>query len=189
MLTTRRRDRRTRRQARFHLESLDDRVVLSAGARGAAAEAAVHHEMAGHARHAARHAHHKVHHARHANHGAAGQGPVVHGSSATLPANVSAALQSLYQEYENQGGGSSFKPSLPSDRLLQISGTSVGVQLKMASSGDFNTFVSDLQADGLQITSSSATYGLVVGMLPIAELPAASQVAASVTPAPPPVLS
>ena len=39
MLSTLRRDRRTRRHAQFSLESLDDRLVLSAGAGGAAAEA------------------------------------------------------------------------------------------------------------------------------------------------------
>jgi hypothetical protein len=102
---------------------------------------------------------------------------------------VSAALQSLYQEYESQGGGSHFTPNQPSDKLLQISGTSVAVQLRMASPGDFHAFVSAVQADGMQVSSSSANYGVVVGMLPIAELPAVAQVAASVTPAPPPVLN
>ena len=40
MLTTLRRDRRTRRQANFNLESLDDRLVLSVASGGAVAEAA-----------------------------------------------------------------------------------------------------------------------------------------------------
>ena len=44
--------------------------------------------------------------------------------------------------------------------------------------------MSELQGAGMQITTSSATYGLVVGMLPIAQLPAvaASADASSVTP-------
>ena len=75
---------------------------------------------------------------------------------------------------------------MPSDNLLQISGTSVMVNLKMASGGDFSTFLSQLQSDGLSVSTSSATYGLVDGMLPIADLPAVATVAASVTAVPPP---
>jgi hypothetical protein len=157
--------------------------MLSVGAGGAAAEAMVRHEMVRNAHHGR----HTAHHAHRANLGAGGRGSLGHGSSGTLPANVSAALESLYQEYEEQGGGSDFTPSRPSDRELVISGTSVAVQIKMASPGDFDQFLSDLQADGLQVISSSATYSLVEGLLPIAELPAAAQVAASVTPAPPPM--
>ncbi len=40
MLTTLRRDRRTCRQANFNLEALDDRLLLSAAAAGAAADIA-----------------------------------------------------------------------------------------------------------------------------------------------------
>ncbi|MHB1556201.1 MAG: hypothetical protein ACYC61_01850 [Isosphaeraceae bacterium] len=104
-----------------------------------------------------------------------------------LPANVSAALQSLYQEYENAGGGS-FAPSLPSDRTLQISGTDVGVSLKVSASSDFNTTLSQLQSDGLQVSTSSSSYGIIDGMLPIADLPTVAAVVASVTPTPPPML-
>jgi hypothetical protein len=179
MLSTERRDRRARRQARLHLESLEDRLALSAGAGGATAGAVVHHPGAHHAHHAHLH--------RHAHHTRRGEAPGP-GSAATPPANVSAALQSLYQEYEGQGGGNHFTPGLPSDRQLQISGTGVAVQLKMAAPGDFNAFLAELQADGLQVSSASPTYGLVEGLLPIAELPAVARVAASVTPAPPPIV-
>jgi hypothetical protein len=185
MLTTQRRDRR----AQLRLESLDDPLVLSAGARGATAQAAVHHDVANQTRHMTNHAHHARQAAHRANLGAHGQRSIGHGTSVTLPANTSAALQSLYQEYEKQAGGISFTPGQPTDKQLQISGTSVAVQLKMAPSGDFNTLPSDLKADGLQVNGSSATYGLVEGMLPIAELPAAARVAASVTPAPAPAMS
>lgn len=109
-------------------------------------------------------------------------------SSGSLPTNVAAALQSLYQEYENAGGGSSFTPSQPGDNLLQISGTNVGVNLQVGSSSDFNTVLSQLQSDGLQVSTSSATYGLIDGMLPIAELPTVATLASSVTPMSPPIL-
>jgi hypothetical protein len=183
-------------------EALDERLVLSAAS---AAVAALHHDirleqrlearLAGmesrHGSHATRAESHLV--ARIARLDArialleASTSPPVP-SPGPLPGNVASALQSLYQEYEAEGSGSSFTPSLPSDKLLQISGTSVAVDLKMPPAGDFNSFVAMLQSDGVQVTSSSAAYGLVEGMLPIVELPAVAQVAASVTPTPPPVL-
>ena len=268
MLNTLRRDRRTRRQASFNLETLDDRLVLSAAAAGAVAGVHEHRLEVKIARHEARLDRLEARHeaklatkeakqeamisqlqARPASltagdHQLLGDGAgigirigsaidrrvgvgvdLLHdgdphgrhddqrqpeseqlrprptpsprtstgtgtgtgtGSSTTSPgplsANVAAALQSLYQEYENAGGGSTFTPSQPSDNQLQISGTSVGVNLKMGSAGDFSTFLSQLQSDGLQVSSSSATYGLVDGMLPIGDLPTIAQVAASVTP-------
>ncbi len=106
------------------------------------------------------------------------------GSTGPLPANVAAPLQTLYQEYESQG--SSFSPTASDDKLLQISGNSVEVSLKIASGTDFSTALSQLQSDGMQVSSSSASYDLVEGMLPIAELPAAAQIASSVTPVSPP---
>jgi hypothetical protein len=219
MLTTTRRDQRTRRQALFILESLDDRLVLSAAA-GAAAEAvAARHEAKlerVEARHEARLARVEARHeaglaARVAAHPMSSDpvaattphpggtvnpsiairstvptSPVTQPSSGSLPSNVAAALQSLYTEYE--GAGSDFKPTQPTDMLLQISGDNVEVSIKVGSSTAFNTALSQLQADGMQVSSSSSTYGLVDGMLPISELPAAAQLASSVNPAPPPIM-
>ncbi len=196
MLNTHRRDRRALPAS----EALDERLVLSAAS---AAVAALHHDVrlerrlevrlagmeARHGSHATRAESHLM--ARIARVDArialleASTAPPAP-SSGPLPGNVASALQSLYQEYEAQGGGSSFTPSLPSDKFLQISGTSVAVDLKMAPTGDFNSFVATLQSDGVQVTSSSAAYGLVTGMVPIADLPAVAQVAASVTPSTPP---
>jgi hypothetical protein len=259
MLATLRRDRRARRQAHFDLESLDDRLVLSAAAGGAAADAAgvkaaiiEHRREVRAARHEARlerlEARHEAKIARMEAHlkASASVNPVIIGgptsasagtaasasagtaasantaaspapsiptattttgssgtiaspgsgtttptsgstsSSGTWPSDVSVALQSLYQEYESQGHGSNFTPSLPSDKLLQISGTSVEVNLEIGSGTDFNTALSQLQSDGLQVSSSSSTYDQIDGMLPIADLPAAAQIAASVTGSPPP---
>ena len=120
MLTTHRHDRRVRRQTRFFLESLDDRLVLSVGAWSAAAEAVVQHPGANHAQ-----LHQYDHHTR--------RGKVPgHGSPATLPLNVSPALRSLFREYKEQGGGSRFAPSPTTGRPLQINGTKVVVIIKVA---------------------------------------------------------
>ena len=151
MLTTQRHDR----QARFLLESLDDRLVLSAGA---AAGAVVHHPVANHA-------HHKLR-------------PEVlgHEARALLPANVSAALRSLYREYKDQGGGSHFAPAL--------SGTRVAVLIKVDFPPAFDAVLRQLRADGLRVIRTSAAYGLVRGTLPIAALPAAAQDSAHIWLAP-----
>lgn len=227
MLSTLRRDRRTRRQSQFHLETLDERLVLSAAATGAVAEttadaaAVEHRQEVKAARHEALLARQDARHeaklarieARHeakmafisARSGtsaistvaiptastaamtsststgvAASANPATTttstpsdtgltpsnyvpnytattpttgtgtgtdtgsttnsgpNSSGPLPANVGAALQTLYQEYESAGGGSSFTPSSPSDNQLQISGTSVGVNLKVNSPSEFD---------------------------------------------------
>jgi hypothetical protein len=227
MLTTHRRDQRTRRQAPFTLESLDDRLVLSAAGAGVAAEAvAARHEAKlerVEARHeaklAARAAAHslsadpvaiptkgsaKASAARSASSTASSpvtaatptpsattttSSPVTTTQSAPGPlsANVAAALQSLYTEYGSAGSGS-FKPSQPTDSLLQISGNNVEVSIKIGSDTAFSTALSQLQSDGMQVSSSSSTYGLVDGMLPISELPAAAQLASSVNPAHPPIM-
>jgi large repetitive protein len=107
-------------------------------------------------------------------------------SPGPLSANVAASLQSLYVEYESAITAKNvFTPSLPSDKQLQISGDNVVVNLQVGSSTNFSTALSQLEADGMQVTTSSSTYGLIDGTLPIAELPAASQIVASVAAAPP----
>jgi hypothetical protein len=115
MLTTRRRQRRTHRRARFHLESLDDRLVLSAAS---AAVAALHHDVRLEQRLEARLAGME---ARHGSHATRAESHLVAriarldarialleastspppSSSGPLPGNVASALQSLYQEYES----------------------------------------------------------------------------------------
>lgn len=261
MLTNHRQERRTRRQARFELESLDDRLVLSATATGAAAEAAV----AAHANHSAlveqhqeaRLARHEAHLARvqsrhearlarrearfarqhqmptpavalqtislspmptvatraAATHGptpsptpaSSGTGttgtmapltttptPVSTGSTGDntspgpLPANVSAPLQTLYSEF--QAGNGHVEPSQPSDQMLQISGDSVEIRVKVGSGQDFNAVLSQLESAGMTVDASSSEYGLIDGMMPISALAQAAQVASSVTEVPKPRL-
>ena len=168
MLSTQRRDRRIRRQARFRLESLDDRLVLSAGAGGAAAEAVVHHPVADDAHHTRR--------------------PDVlgHGAPAVLRADVSPALRSLYREYKDRGRGSRFTPGQSRGRPLQISGTRVAVLIKVAFPPALDAFVTRLRTDGLHLIRTLPDYGMAEGTLPIHALPAAAQLAAHVWPAPPP---
>jgi hypothetical protein len=171
MLTTQRRDRRVCRRARFLLESLDDRLVLSAGAGGAAAEAVVHHQAADHA--------HLDHHSRRRE-------VLGHGSHAVLPLNVSPGLRLLYREYENQGGGNRFTPGLPRGRPLEVvGGRRVAVLIKAAFPPALGAYLRDFRADGLRVIHTLPAYGLAEGTLPIAALPAAAQDAAQVWPAPP----
>jgi hypothetical protein len=164
MLTTHRHDRR----ARFLLESLDDRLVLSAGAGGAAAEAVVHHPVADHPHHARRRA------------------ALWHGSPAMLTANVSAALRSLYRQYEDRGG-SRFAPGPPGGGPHLNSSTKIAVLVKVAFPPALDAYLPDLREDRLQVIRTSAAHGLAEGMLPIAELPAVAQDAASVRSAPLPI--
>ncbi len=94
-------------------------------------------------------------------------------SSSSLPPNAAAVLDVIYDAYTQSP--SDFAANLPSTdgaNRVVIQGTNVGIQVSDNNPADFNTLVSQLQAAGMQITTSSATYGLVVGMVPIAQLPA-----------------
>jgi hypothetical protein len=55
------------------------------------------------------------------------------------------------------------------------SGTDVGIMVKDNNSGDFNTLITELQSDGTQTLESNITYGIIEGMLPIAQLPTIAQ--------------
>jgi hypothetical protein len=95
------------------------------------------------------------------------------GSQPSLPANAAPVLSVIYDAYTQDP--TNFLANLPSTDLANkvvIQGSNVGIQVRDNNPADFATLVSQLQAAGMQISSSSATYGLVVGMLPIAQLPA-----------------
>ena len=101
-------------------------------------------------------------------------------SSTPLPPNVSAPLQSLYQQYESfasSGGSGTFSPTGVNG--VVIDGTNVGINFQTSDSADFNTILAQLQTDGLQVSASSSTYGLIEGMLPIAQLSAVAQISTS----------
>jgi hypothetical protein len=112
-------------------------------------------------------------------------GPSGSGSQPSLPPNASAVLDVIYDAYTKDP--TNFLADLQSmgaASKVVIEGTNVGIQVHDNNPADFATLVSQLEAAGMQISSSSATYGLVVGMLPIAQLPAVAELseAPSVTP-------
>jgi hypothetical protein len=170
MLTTQRHDRRVRRQAGLPLESLDHRLLLSWGAGGATAEALVHYQPA---------------HDAHRDHHIGPREVLGDRSPAALPANVSAALQSLYREYEDQVRDIRSTPSLH-DELLSVRSFRVAVRIKVAFPPALGAYLRDLRADGLQNIRTVPADGLAEGRLPVAKLPAAAQLAAHVWPAAPP---
>jgi hypothetical protein len=97
-------------------------------------------------------------------------------ASASLPANADNNLNTIYQQYlqfVNSGGSGTFSSSL--SNLIQIQGTSVGVQVHGNGTGDFNAMVSALESAGMQISATDAVTQTVVGMLPITDLPAIAQ--------------
>ena len=113
-------------------------------------------------------------------------------SPGTLPANVEHPTPVALcgsETYESAGASGAFRPTGLNG--LVINGTSVGIQVKADNSGDFSSFVTTLQSDGMQVLDSSSTYGLVEGMLPIGQLPAVAQLpqTLSITPMFNPILS
>jgi hypothetical protein len=168
MLTTQRHGRRIRRQTGLLVEPLDDRLLLSWGGRGATAEALVHYQPASHA--------HRYHHI-------SPHEVLADRAPAAQPANLSAALQSLYREYEDQVRNSRSTPRLPGNGLLSTRGFRVAVRIKAAFPPALGASLRVLRADGLQISRTMPAYGLAEGTLPVAELPAVAQLAAHVWPA------
>jgi hypothetical protein len=148
MFTTQRHDGRIRRRARFLVEPLDDRLVLSAGFGGAAAES------------------------------------VARGSHATLPANLSPALRSLYRAYEHQRSSLN-ATGLPGGTPLLIGGPRVAVRIKADFPPTLETELSRLQALGLRVVRTIPNEGWAVGTLPIAALPAVAEIPVVLKPAPP----
>ena len=95
------------------------------------------------------------------------------GSQSSLPANVSQTLDVIYNAYEQDPGG--FPANLPSTdgaNLVLIQGSNVGIQVHDGNPADFNSLLTEVHNDGMQVTISSAQYGTIVGMLPISQLPA-----------------
>jgi hypothetical protein len=161
MFTTQRHDRRVRRQTRFLVESLDDRLVLSGGALSAAADAVVHHAVVEDAQ---LHQHDQNNRPREV---------LGRGLPARLPLNVSRPLRLLFREDEEQGGG----------RSLQINGARVAVIIKVAFPPALDSYLPRLRAQGLDLIRTVPAEGLAEGTLPIASLPATAQLAAKVMPA------
>lgn len=93
-------------------------------------------------------------------------------ASQPLPANAAVVLDVIYTAYEQSP--SDFPDNLPTEdgaNLVVIQGDDVGIQVHDSNPSDFSTLVTELQSAGMQITISSSSYGTIVGMLPIAQLP------------------
>ncbi len=90
-----------------------------------------------------------------------------------LPSNVSQTLDVIYNAYvQNPGGFPANVPATDGANLVVVEGNSVGIQVHDGNPADFQGLLTDLQSDGMQVTISSAQYGTIDGLLPIAQLPA-----------------
>ena len=89
------------------------------------------------------------------------------------PSDAAQVLAGIYSAYEaDPTHFSGDTLTVSGARLVVIDGTNVGIQVHDGQlAGDFSTLLTELQTAGMQVTISDATYGLVVGMLPIAQLP------------------
>jgi hypothetical protein len=81
-------------------------------------------------------------------------------------------LITIYEEFEQQGGGATFASSEAG--LVEIVGTSVGVDVH-SGGGDFAQLVSAMTALGMQVQAQDASHGVVEGLLPIGALLPAAQ--------------
>lgn len=98
------------------------------------------------------------------------------GSQNSLPANVAVTLDVIYDAY--QQNPDQFPANLPATdgaNLVVIQGSNVGIQVHDGNPTDFATLLTELESDGMQVTTSSAQFGTIVGMLPISQLPAVAE--------------
>ena len=83
-------------------------------------------------------------------------------------ANLGVQLVEVYQAYvDGNGNTAALQSEFPS---VEFQNGEVGAQLKSLG-GDFSQYVSQLTDVGMQVTASSAYYGLVDGYVPVNELP------------------
>ncbi len=91
-------------------------------------------------------------------------------------ANLGTNLVSIYQSYEVSGSlpaaavGGDTAQLASKYPAIEFNNGLVGIQLSSLG-GDFGSFTSQLTSLGVQITNSSAYYGMVDGWAPIGELP------------------
>ena len=100
-------------------------------------------------------------------------------TASPLPANVSVLLGSVYEAFQNGTLPTTQQPGQP-----EIQGNNVGIQIHSSDPGDFASMVANAESLGLQVTTVSSDFDIVVGFLPIANLPAIAQLAGapSITP-------
>ena len=92
-------------------------------------------------------------------------------------AKAGQVLNSIYQEFLASDRSGSFNPKEAS--LVRIEGTSVGVDIR--GSGDLVAFSAALGRLGMEIQATDPQTGTVEGRLPIAQIPAAAQLAQTIS--------
>ncbi len=93
-------------------------------------------------------------------------------STSLLPPNASQQLETVYEEFLN--GQLPTTTNQPGQPVIQ--GTNVDVQIHTSNPSEFNSTVAVAVSLGLQVLISDPAHDLVVGFLPIAQLPAAAQI-------------
>ena len=83
-------------------------------------------------------------------------------------ANAGQDLINIYQA-SLSGGTSTLASQFQHDR--SSSGGMVGIDTNWNGSGDFNAYITGMKNLGMQVTATSATYGIVEGFLPVSQLP------------------
>jgi hypothetical protein len=91
-----------------------------------------------------------------------------------LPSNVSALLDTIYQEFKNGDLPTTNQPG-----QVEIQGNNIGIQIHGSDPASFASMVANAESMGLQVTTVSDSFDTVVGFLPIANLPAIAQLAGS----------
>ena len=94
--------------------------------------------------------------------------------SLPLPANASTLLATVYQEFQNGDLPTTNEPG-----QVEIQGNNVGIQIHSSDPADFASMVANAENLGLQVTIESDSFDIVVGFLPISNLPAIAQLSGS----------
>jgi hypothetical protein len=97
-------------------------------------------------------------------------------ASGSLPSNVPPQLATIYQQYEQWVAGGEQGTFVSSESaIVEIQGTNVGIEVHDGNPADFAALGTELQNLGMQVNSSSATYGIYSGFIPIAQIAAVAQ--------------
>ena len=94
--------------------------------------------------------------------------------SLPLPANASTLLATVYQELQNGD-----LPTTNESGQVEIQGNNVGIQIHSSDPTDFASMVANAENLGLLVTIESDSFDIVVGFLPISNLPAIAQLSGS----------
>ncbi len=87
------------------------------------------------------------------------------------PQNVSQALLTVYEQYEqNPAGFTGVSSSSNGASAVVVQGDEFGIVVHDDNASEFQSLVSELNGAGMAISTSSAAYGTVAGFLPISEM-------------------